>query len=44
MRVRPQDSTVDMPHRVQQMMVIVPVDAEKDETEHVTQKHGRQRA
>ncbi len=44
MRIRPQDLAVDPLGRLQHVVVVVPVDREKDEAEHICQKNGQQRA
>jgi hypothetical protein len=43
-QVRPEDLAVDPLGRVQHVVVVVPVDAEVDEAEHVRQEHRGQRA
>ena len=42
-QVRPEDSAIDVLDRLHQVMVIVPVDAEMNKTEHITGQHRRQR-
>ena len=42
-QVRPQDASADSPHRVKQVMVVVPVNPDIDETQHVAQKDRQQR-
>ena len=41
MQIRPQHPPVHLLDRLKQVMVVVPVDAEKDETQHITQKYGK---
>src|SRR5688500_11117998 len=43
MQVRPQDSSADPLGRVQEVMMIVPIDAKVNEAEDVAEKHGQQR-
>ena len=43
-QVGPQDPAVDVAGGVQQVVVVVPVDAEVDEAQHVAQEHRRERA
>src|SRR6516165_6281157 len=42
MQVRPQNRAVDAAQRVEQVMVIVPVDGDEGEAQDVTQKHRRE--
>src|SRR5262245_4075551 len=44
MQVAPQNATGHVPAGVEQMMVVVPVDADVHETQHVTEKDREQRA
>ena len=43
MQVRPQDFAVDAIGRLQHVMVVVPVDAEQHEAQHVSQKDRYER-
>src|SRR5674476_622453 len=43
MQIRPQHTTVDMLQCMQHMVMVVPVDADVDKAEHVTQKDRQQR-
>ena len=38
-QICPQHATVDMLHRLKQVMVIAPVDAEKNETQHIAEEN-----
>src|SRR5437870_1151858 len=44
MQVGPEDAAVNKPGRLQEMVVVVPVDADKDKTERIAQKDRDQRA
>src|SRR6266550_1979042 len=43
MQVRPQHSPVNVLDHLQQVMMVAPVDAEKDKAKYVTEKHGSDR-
>ena len=43
MQVSPQDRAVDLVHGLQQVMMIVPVDAHEHKAQRVTQKHWNYR-
>ena len=43
MKIRPEDSAVDVLNNLQQVMMVAPVDADKNEAEDVAQKDRRQR-
>src|SRR5436853_5976416 len=43
MQIRPQDTTIDMLDRLEQVMVVGPVDADKNKTQHIAQKYRHQR-
>ena len=44
MQVGPQNAAVDPSVSVEHVVMVVPVDAEKDEAQHVAEEHGQQRA
>jgi hypothetical protein len=43
MQIRPQNAAAGMARGVEHMVVIVPVDADVEEAEHITKKDGQQR-
>src|SRR5258706_3609659 len=43
MQIRPENTAVDRSDRVQQMVMVAPVDSEVNEAQDVNQKHGQNR-
>ena len=43
MQVRPQDAAADVLRRMKQVVVIVPIDADVDEAQHVAQEYRQKR-
>src|SRR5439155_14206143 len=43
MSVRPEHPAIDVVHRLKQMMVVMPVDPDEDETQHIAESRWNQR-
>ena len=43
MRVRPQNRPVHLLNRMQQVMVVIPINTDQDKTQHIAYKHRQQR-